>query len=500
MPAMPRRLAPSLALLLIHCTGGDASDDTGFVSSPVTTSGPGSFGTGETADSTADTGAPTGTTTGETSAPTTTADPGTTTTEPITSTEPVATDTSTTGPASTTTGDPSSTTGSSDDGTTGAPPSCGDGVVDDGESCDDGNMNDGDACLADCTAGTAVLALVGQGTQPAIAALFTPDVGWATAPIALGVTAADLEPTPTGALAVIRRASAKVEEQDELYFARWQQDDPALFGAFAKVGAFGFAKGGPSIAAVADTVTLAFLGTDNKHYSALFSNDAWAPFTKIPAGNVMQQAFGPGAAALAHGEVDTYAAYVGDDAKLYYSHKAGPGAAWEASAAAPPLNVLGTVSPVALVDDQADLVVAYVRKDGKLAAIKLLTPMNAWAPEVLIGPQAITGSAIALARLDSGRYALAWRGFDTQGIYLSLSTGPAYDAWDAPLTVEVPKATSTPPALVPGVLGADLEVFHTAGGKLRHARIAAGQLVPPVDVADIAAATSVAATRVQLGP
>lgn len=506
MPAMPRLrvLAPSLALLLLHCTGGEGADDTGFVSSPVTTSGPGSFGTGET-DTAADTAAPTSTGTASTTSttePTTdpTAEPTTAgATEPATSTEPVATDTSTTGPASTTTGEQTST-GASDDGTTGAPPACGDGVVQDGESCDDGDMDDGDACLADCTAGTAVLALVGQGTQPAIAALFTPDVGWDTAPIALGVTAADLEPTPTGAMAVIRRASAKVEEQDELFFARWQQGDPALFDAFAKVGAFGFAKGGPSIAAVADTVTLAFLGTDNKHYSALHSNDLWAPFAKIPAGNVMQQAFGPGAATLVPGKVDTYAVYVGDDAKLYYSHKAGPGSAWEASAAAPPLDVLGAVSPVALVDDQADLVVAYVRKDGKIAAIKLLTPMNAWAPEVLIGAQALTGSAIALARLDSGRYALAWRGFDTQGIYLSLSTATAYDAWDAPLTVEVPKATSTPPALVPGVLGADLEIFHTAGGKLRHARITAGVLVPPVDVPDIAAATSVAATRVQLGP
>lgn len=493
MPAMPRLrvLAPLLAALALDCGGGEA-DNTGFSAGPHTTSGPGSFGTGgpdtgsTAATSDPDTGAPTSTS--STTAPdATSSDPGPTTTSSTSSTS--------------STGEPATTGSSGDAGTTGPPlPACGDGVVQDGEFCDDGNRSDDDACLGDCTPGTAVLALVGRGTEPASAALFTPDSGWSQTPTALGVAAADLATTPTGAMAVIRRASVKIEEQDELWFARWQDSDPAPWAMFAKVGAFGFTKGSPSLAAVADTVGLAFLGTDNKHYSSLYSNDAWAAFAKIPAGNVMQQAFGPGAATLAPGAQETYAVYVGDDAKLYYSHKAGPGAVWEASVAAPPLNVLGTVSPTALVDDQDDLVVAYVRKDGKLAAIKLLTPMNAWGPEVLVHPQALTGTAIALTRADAGRYALAWRGFDTQGIYLALSTADDPAAWDDPITVELPQATSTPPALVPGVLGADLEILYTAGGKLRHARVADGTLVAPVDVAEITGATSVAATRVQLEP
>ena len=103
-------------------------------------------------------------------------------------------------------------------------------------------------------------------------------------------------------------------------------------------------------------------------------------------------------------------------------------------------------------------------------------------------------------RLDAGGYVLAWRGFDTQGIYLSRSSGDAFDKWDPPSTVEVPKLTSTPPVLVPGVSAAELEILFTTGAKLRHARMADGQIVAPVDVPGIVAATTVAAARVQLGP
>ena len=255
-----------------------------------------------------------------------------------------------------------------------------------------------------------MLALVGLGVAPATAASYTPGVGWKLSPFQIGVAAADLEATPEGAMAVMRRASAKVDEQDEMFYARWQAEDPALFATASEVGVFGFASDGPSLAAVADTVTLAFLGTDNKHYTALWSPEVWAPFGKLPAGMIQLQAFGPSPATLAAGPPATYAVYAGDDARLYYSHKAGPGAAWEASVGAPPLDVLASVSPVAIVDDEADLVVAYVRKDGKIALIKLLTPMNAWSAESLVHPQALTGSAIALLRLDAGGYALAWRG------------------------------------------------------------------------------------------
>ena len=487
----PRPLAPLLALTLpwpLAC--GDAGGNTtpGFESGPASTGGPGpsSFGDGSSSSGGAPTTTDATTTDATTTAPTTGPDA---TTEPATgSTAPTTDGTGETG---------SSSTGDTTDATT-ANEFCGDGNLGGDELCDDGNRSDDDACLGDCTAGTAVLTLVGVGTSPAIAALFTPGVGWTSESAPIGVAEADLAATPDGALAVVRRASAVPAEQNELFYARWSDADPALFGAFEQVGAFGFAKDGPALASAADTATLAFLGTDNKHYTALYSGDAWAAFVPLPAGMVNVQAFGPAAAGLAPGLMsDTYAFYTGDDARIYYSAKASPGGAWAASQATPPASVLGT--PVGVVDDQADLVLAYVRKtDGKLAVIKLITPQNAWSKEIVVHTDAITGAEIGFVRTDVGGYALAWKGFDNQGVYLA--TAAAFDAWNPPLTVEVPQATSTPPTLVPGVYGAEVEVLYTIGGKLRHARIADGALIDPVDVPGVAGATSVAATRVRLTP
>ena len=495
---MPRpRLLALLVLLTPTCTpGGENGTTTGFDSGPASTGGPGpsSFGdgTGTTASDTPTTTGPT--TTGPTTTGPSTTDSTTTgsTTDATSSTtgEPM---TATTGELST--GASSSDTG--DTGSTGGAPFCGDGVINGDELCDDGNMSDGDACLADCTAGTAVLALIGVGTQPGVAAMFTPGVGWTTEPAPMGIAEAELETTSEGALAVIRRASAKPDEQDELFYARWQAKDPALFGMYDQVGPFGFAKDGPSLAAVADTVTLAFLGTDNKHYTGLYTENGWAAFTKLPAGMVQIQAFGPSAAIVVPAAIETYAAYTGDDARIYYSSKASPGSAWQASSGTPPPSVLGP--PVGVVDEEGDLILAYVRKnDGKIALIKLLTPQNAWAKEALVHANAITASEIAFIRLAAGSYALAWRGFDNDGIYLA--TGSAYDDWSTPVTIEMPALATTKPALVHGVHGADLEVLYGAGGKLRHARVLDGGGIAPVDVPGIAGATSVTATIVQLEP
>lgn len=488
MPRL-RVLAPLLALLAPACSGGGEPGFTGFDSAPATTGpgpGPGSFGSDASSAAPTTAAGDTTTTTDSTSAAPTTGEPTTATTgEPTT--------------ASDTTALPGTTTDS--DTTTGGPgPACGDGVVDKGEVCDDGNQSDADACLSNCRAGTGLLALVGLGTQPATVASYTPGPGWSLTKIPPGVAAAALTATPGGATAVFRRASAKPEEQDELYHASWQDKDPLPLAMTAPVGDFGFAKGGLALAAVGDAVNLVFLGSDNKHYTAQHDAGAWGPFGKLPAGMIPQQAFGPSPATLAAAAPALYAVYVGDDTRLYYSRKSGPGGVWEASVAAPAIDLLTGVSPVAVVDAQDDLVVAYARKDARIAVIKLITPMNAWTPEVLVHPDALTGTAIALARLEAGGYAIAWRGFDTQGIYLTRSAGDAFDKWGMPLTVEVPGATSTPPVLAAGTLGADLEILHTVGGKLRHARLSGPQIVAPVDVVGVVGATSVAVTRVQRLP
>lgn len=485
-PSLATSLTPSLTPLLavlLGCPAGGETTTNSFESGPATTNGPGpsSFG-----DSTSATG--TGGSSGE--LPTTgTPDPITTssstTSEPATTSTGTQTTTDTTGPV-----DPSASS-------TGTPNGCGDGIVDADEFCDDGNQIDADACLSTCRPGTALLALVGLGTAPGVALSFDPELGWTSAAAPIAILSSDIEATPTGALAVIRRSSMLPSEHQELHSATWTPGDPTPFATTSTVSADSHSLDRPSLAAVADTVTLAYLGLDNKHYAVLHTDNGWSAPVKIPAGQLDIQAFGPSGATLVPGSAETYAIYTGDDDRIYYTIKFSPGSAWNASTATPPASVLA--HPVGIVDPQNDLVLAYVRKtDGKLALIKLITPQNAWSKEVIVHPQAITDGDISLARLDDGRYAVAWRGYDTEGIYLALAAD--YDQWDAPQEVDLPAAITTPPQLIPGTTGADLEILYTAGGKLRHVRVTDGAPGDPADIPGISKATTVAAARVQLAP
>ena len=468
-----QRAPLALALLALHCAGDDGQDASSFPSPAASTGGPSSFG-----DST--TGAPT---TGDATASTPTSTSDTTATPTSTSSD--ATSTSTT----------------STSATTDIPPACGDGTLDDGEQCDDGNGSDGDACLSDCTPGHALLLLVGRGDAPAAIATYTPGSDWTVTDADYDLSDAELESTPDGAMAVFRRAGADPNAKDELWFARWQHPDPDLLVTGAPVGAFGFSLDHPSIASVPDTVTLAFLGTDNKHYTALFSDDAWDPFIPLPASMLDVQAFGPSAATLAPtDQLATHAVYAGDDDKVYVARKPQWDAAWDASIQAPPPAVVDTIRPAALALPNGDLVIAYVRKqDSQIGLTRRSAADNTWSLEALVDPQALA-SAIALLRADAGELVLAWRDDNTPGISFAVGAAPdAVDAWDPPVSVEIP-GDSSPPVLTPGALGAAAELFYVAGGKLRHARIANGEADLPQDVPGITAATAVAATRVVREP
>ena len=499
----PRLLLPVLALLSARCTGGEP-DGSASSTAPATTS-----------SATTQTSFPQTTDAGTTQLPTTTVEPTTSTaststsgdasssttdalTTGSTSTSSSTTDAGTTDASTSTSSSSSSTSGSSTTGNN--DPVCGDGVVEGDEQCDDGNDIDADACLGDCTPGQAVLVLAGTGEAPGVLARFVPGPGWTVSQAGTSIVEPALAPTPTGALAVVRRDGPKMQDKNELAWCAWSPGQPDQLVNFADVGVFGYGIDGPGLASVADTATLAFLGTDNKHYTSLFTNGAWSPFGPLPAGMVQLQAFGPSAATLASGTVETYAVYAGDDARIYYSSKSSPGGAWQASSLASPPAVVNTLTPAALVDDQGDLVLAYVRKaDGKIAVAKLITPQNAWTTETIVSAQAITASEIALLRTDAGAYYLAWKGFGNQGIYAV--RGTADDKWGTPFTIQEPMTASQPPALARGALGADAELVYVTGGKLRHARLVGDKVDSLADVpgpSDLA--TRPAALRVQLKP
>ncbi|WAS97007.1 hypothetical protein [Nannocystis punicea] len=481
----PARVLPVVVLLSVHCTEEQPS---GFsATTPVDTTAPITNPQSSFPDAT-DTAAPTSTTGDATTTGTTDALTGTTTDATSTSTASTSTTTSTSTTSDTSTTAPDTTAGA-----------CGDGVVDGDEVCDDGDADDADACLSDCTSGQALLVLAGAGTAPALAARYVPGPGWTVGQLDVDLGETALVATHLGALGAGRRATAEADAENELVFTTWSKGQPDDWAAAEAVGAFGFGIDGPALAAVAETVTLAFLGTDFKHYTALWTDGDWAPFAPLPAGMPQIQAFGPSAAALAPGAAETYAAYAGDNGKIFYSSKASPGGAWQPSMQAPPPLVDSELTPAALVDAEGDLLLAYVRAaDGKIAVVKLLTPQNAWTVETLVDDLAITASELAFVATDDGAYYLAWKGYDDDGVYAV--RGLDNDDWGAPFTVAEPATATLPPALARGATGADAELVYVTGGALQHVRLVGEDPGPP---AAVPGATGLkarpAAARVQLG-
>ncbi|PCC68076.1 hypothetical protein SAMN02745121_04581 [Nannocystis exedens] len=483
----PARVLPVVVLLSVRCTDEQPS---GFsATTPADTTAPITNPQSSFPDAT-DTVDPPTTTTGE---PTTTT---TGTTDALTGTTTDAASTSTTSTSTTTTSTTVETATTGPDTTAGV---CGDGVVARGEVCDDGDADDADACLGDCTSGQALLVLAGAGTGPALAARFVPGPGWSVGELDVDLGETALVATHLGALGAGRRATADVDAENELFYTTWSKGQPDDWAPAQAIGAFGFGIDGPALAAVAETVTLAFLGTDFKHYTALWTDGAWAPFAPLPAGMPQVQAFGPSAAVLAPGTVETYAAYAGDNGKIFYSLKSSPGGAWQPSMQAPPPLVVSGLTPAALVDAEGDLLLAYVRAaDGKIAVVKLLTPQNAWTVETVVDDLAITASELAFVAADDGAYYLAWRGYDDEGVYAV--RGLDHDDWGAPFTVAEPATATLPPALARGTVGADAELVYVTGGALQHVRLVDEDPSPP---AAVPGATGLkarpAAARVQLG-
>ncbi|MDC0716032.1 hypothetical protein [Nannocystis bainbridge] len=475
----PARVLPVVVLLSAHCADEPTSGFSATV--PADTTAPITNPQSSFPDAT-DTADATTTTTGS---PTTTTG---TTTDALTTTEAASTSSTTTTTTSTT-GDPSTTT---------ATGICGDGVVDDGEVCDDGDADD-DACLGDCTSGQALLVLAGAGPTPALAARYVPGPGWTVAELDVDLGETALVATHLGALGVGRRAAADADAENELTFTTWSKGQPETWTSAQPVGAFGFAIDGPGLAAVGETVTLAFLGTDFKHYTALWTDGTWATFGPLPAGMPQVQAFGPSAAVLASGPAETYAAYAGDNGKIFYNFKASPGGAWQSSMQAPPPLVVSGLTPAALVDADGDLLIAYVRAtDGKIAVVKLLTPQNAWTVEAIVDDLAITASELAFVAVDDGAYYIAWKGYDDDGVYAV--RGLDHDDWGAPFTAAEPATTTLPPALARGAAGADAELVYVTGGALQHVRLVGDS---PSQPSVVPGATGLkarpAAVRVQIG-
>jgi hypothetical protein len=208
---------------------------------------------------------------------------------------------------------------------------------------------------------------------------------------------------------------------------------------------------------------------------------AFSPFGPLPAGMVQNQAFGPRAATLTpNGAAGVYTVYAGDDGKLYYSSKSGPGGAWAASSGVPTSTVVNYIRPAASFDPITQkLSILHVRQsDKRICLVELQLPQNSWSAETPIDLTALTSVSPSIV-VHGGIYTIAWHGYVDNGIYMLHGKGPGM--WGAPMTVEAPLTPTTEPVVLPGLPGADAEIVYATGGKLKHARL----LAPNITVSEV---------------
>lgn len=310
----------------------------------------------------------------------------------------------------------------------------------------------------------------------ATAAVWNPGPGWGTSTLNLQFKKAALAWTGNSALAVFRRLSNNPPMgDDELYYGEWT---PAGFGALTSMGSV--AIDGPALAPHGVATMLTVLAPFNQHSFLQYEAGMFGPSAAIPAGLPGTTAFGPSASTLVpFGIAGVYTAYSGADEKTYMCVKTGPGSIWSPSQMVPSSAVVNTLAPSMVVNTDDDLEIFYIRKsDGHICTVKLITPQNGWELESDIHPNAISGNAPAAVGLPGGDALVAWRGFDTQGIYFSRRTG---GVWSDPVTVDVPALPSSPPVVLTGLDGADAEILYTAGAKLQWARVTGTSVTPGED-------------------
>lgn len=303
---------------------------------------------------------------------------------------------------------------------------------------------------------------------------------WSTGSVGAKVDRAALAALPAGNVGVaVRRADGELV---------WSQGVPgAALSPPVTVGAASL--GAPALVGQGSGAMLVWLGADHKHAWASVSGGSVGAASAIPGGTAGDQAFGPSPpAAAGYGGGGVFAAYVGDDGKPYLVDWPGGGAGFGVSTAlAPAAPAQKAIGPVALGEEMND--VYYVRQSDGRICLNRVSGASQVGVEVL-HDLAITGETPSAARASNGEVVVAWHGFDDGGIYF-LRGKPG--AWGAPVTVDLPAQATTAPVVTAGLSGADAELVYLRGGKLVHARIAAGKVIATEEVSQVSGATSLAA-------
>ncbi len=241
----------------------------------------------------------------------------------------------------------------------------------------------------------------------------------------------------------------------------------------------------PSVALVGPDLHLVYRGTDSKFYHGTYASNAWDTASDpVSAGGV--QSFGPSAPSAASAAGDLVIAQDGSDGTLYDQSWSG---SWQA--ASQHANALvGTVAPSLVAGNGGtyDLFVVFVHQ-GDFKLYWSGRTGGAWSAPALVDPNAYTSYPVALAALPSGRFVLVYEG-SNQSPYFSLFD-PASGAWSAPaglVGAPLPVVLS-PPAVAPGVCGADAVAIYSDGAGVEVVTLSAGTWTTPSPIGGTAGST-----------
>jgi hypothetical protein len=319
-----------------------------------------------------------------------------------------------------------------------------------------------------CTSSMALLAASGSSLAEAVYG----HGQWSTASVVSGGASAapTLIPLGTGYLASFVGTGAAMDMPLKwtAYTDSWTA--PAQISA-------ALGQGTPALAAIGTTGHVVYWGSDGKFYHGTYSGSAWDAASDPLQASGATQSFGPSAPAAAAIGTTLVAAQSGQNGVVYDQEWTG---SWQAAVALAGSSVIGELSPAvtAMNGGTADLMLVFVHAGdagsyyfqyATLTTGAWSTPANVYAMGANV---AYASTTPALAALPNGGAILAWQGASPAYPYVSTYT-PA-NGWTSPVPVSSDTLQS-PPALAPGVCGADavlsyvttagaVEVLTTTGG------------------------------------
>lgn len=297
----------------------------------------------------------------------------------------------------------------------------------------------------------------------ALTADYHPGEAWSTGMLAQGTSHAP--------------AAALLGASDGVGLIRASADGSLLFTKYASgsfsaplaIGNLAKSMDAPSMVAWNGVAAVAYHKADFKHYFALYQGPmaGWSPVAEpILANNI--HSFGPSAPRIAIVQGDVVIAYAGDNGNLYDQRRVN--GAWE-SANGHGVDGTITLSPSIVGIDAGphEAMIAYVRSSDTQVMYTVRTN-GAWSAPAPV-PDSFTNDPVALAATPAGGVALAFRGTNSM-LYTCLYTPGNNPPWSLPASFGA--TVPVPPALAPGIGGAEAEMVLVSAGQAQHSRLIGG--------------------------